>query len=70
MWSNLRYHPVICLEELRKPTTHEFLSHNRRIPSADLSPGSPEFEAVLYAYKCQFGKEKNIDDYDIDDDKY
>ena len=53
LWCNLRQHLVVFPEEMRKPTTYAFFSQNRRFPSADLSPGSPEFEAVLYSYKCQ-----------------
>jgi hypothetical protein len=47
LWFNLRYHPVVFPEEMRKHTIYVFFSQNRQFPSADLSPESPEFEAVL-----------------------
>jgi hypothetical protein len=44
-WTCLRYHPGICVEELRKTTKN--LSQDTRSPGRDLNPGLPAYEAVL-----------------------
>jgi hypothetical protein len=50
-WPNLRYHPGICLEGLRKDT--ETLSQYSRSPGRDLNPRPPEYEAGVLTTRPQ-----------------